>query len=102
MFEYTIHPETLEYIGWIGSIAFAICGLPQAYNSYKTGNSRGSSFGFLFLWLIGEVFTLVYVYPKSHEPLIFQLIWNIIFILIILRYKIWERDEGQQTIHKSY
>lgn len=81
----------MELIGWIGSIAFAICGAPQAWESYKTGQSKGITWGFLSLWLIGELFTIVYVLPKGHWPLIFNYIGNIMFVFIIIRYKIWPR-----------
>jgi len=81
----------MELLGWIGSLAFAICGLPQAILSYKQGHSAGISWGFISLWAIGEVLTLIYVFDKGHPPLIFNYVGNLIFVGIILRYKIWPR-----------
>ncbi len=81
----------LEIIGWIGSFCFAICAIPQAYMSYKDGHSRGISWGLLILWFIGEVCTLIYIAPKKHIPLIFNYLSNLLFILIILKYKVFER-----------
>lgn len=78
----------MEYIGWIGSILLAFCGLPQAIESYKTKNSDGLTWGFLIMWGVGELFTIVYIIPKWHWPLIFNYTANIIFISIILYYKI--------------
>ena len=78
----------LELIGWIGSIAFAICGAPQAYRSYKDKHSDGVSWGLLNLWMVGELCTLAYVIPKGHWPLIFNYLGNIVFVSIILYYKI--------------
>lgn len=83
---------SLELIGWIGSIAFAICAAPQAWESYKTGKSDGITWGFLLLWLIGEIFTLIYVWPKILWPLIFNYLGNIFFILIVVRYKLYPRS----------
>jgi uncharacterized protein with PQ loop repeat len=78
----------MEYIGWIGSILLAFCGLPQAIESYKTKNSNGLTWGFLIMWGMGELFTIVYIIPKWHWPLIFNYTANIIFISIIVYYKI--------------
>jgi len=78
----------MEYIGWIGSILLAFCGLPQAIESFKTKNSDGLTWGFLIMWGVGELFTIIYIIPKWHWPLIFNYTANIIFISIILYYKI--------------
>ena len=81
----------MEYIGWIGSILLAFCGLPQAIESYKTKSSAGLTWGFLIMWGVGELFTIVYIIPKWHWPLIFNYTANIIFISIIVYYKIKPR-----------
>jgi uncharacterized protein with PQ loop repeat len=78
----------MEYIGWIGSILLAFCGLPQAIESWKTKNSDGLTWGFLGMWGMGEIFTIIYIIPKWHWPLIFNYTANIIFIASILYYKI--------------
>jgi len=82
----------METIGWIGSLLFAICGLPQAVKSYKDGHSEGVSSLFLIIWLGGEVFTLTYILDKGGlAPLVFNYLGNLIFILIILKYKFFPR-----------
>ena len=78
----------MEYIGWIGSILLAFCGLPQAIESYRTKNSDGLTWSFLLMWGVGEIMTIIYIIPKWHWPLIFNYTANIIFIGIILYYKI--------------
>jgi uncharacterized protein with PQ loop repeat len=78
----------MEYIGWVGSILLAFCGLPQAIESFKTKNSDGLTWGFLIMWGVGELFTVVYIIPKWHWPLIFNYTANIIFISIIVYYKL--------------
>jgi len=77
----------MQTLGWIGSIMLAICGLPQAYKSYKDKHSDGISWGFLFLWGFGELFTLAYIVPKFDYPLILNYSINLIFIGIIVKYK---------------
>jgi uncharacterized protein with PQ loop repeat len=78
----------MEIIGWIGSILLAFCGLPQAIESYRTKSSEGLTWGLLLMWFWGEIFTIIYIIPKWHWPLIFNYTANIIFLLVILYYKI--------------
>ena len=81
----------MEYIGYIGSIMLAVCGLPQALESYKTKSSEGLTWGFLGLWFFGEIFTFAYVLPKMDLPLLINYSANIIFLVIIVYYKIKPR-----------
>lgn len=81
----------MELIGWTGSILFAICGIPQAYESFRRGNAYGLTWAFLLMWFFGEVLTLIYVIPKLDYPLLFNYSCNLICLLIILRYKIKPR-----------
>lgn len=82
---------TLETIGWLGALFFAICGAPQAYTSYKNKNSDGISSLFITLWLLGEIFTLIYVslQPEIRWPLIANYTGNLIVVLIIVYYKLF-------------
>ena len=81
----------METIGWVGSILFAICGLPQAIQCARDGHSRGLNWFFLLAWLGGEVLTIAYVWPKQDWPLLANYFANMGFLLVMLRYKIWER-----------
>ena len=81
----------MEIIGWIGAILFAACGIPQAWECYRTGNARGLAWGFLILWFFGEIFTVAYILPKWDLPLLFNYAVNFVVLAIIFRYKIWER-----------
>ena len=78
----------IENIGWIGSILLAFCGLPQAIESYKTKSSEGLTWGFIGMWFIGEIFTIIYILPQMVLPLLFNYTANIIFLSIIIYYKI--------------
>lgn len=77
-----------EILGWLGSICLAICGIPQAWQSYKDKNSDGISWGFILLWAFGEVFALAYVYDKLDLPLVLNYATNILILGVILYYKI--------------
>ena len=78
----------MELIGWFGSILLAFCGLPQAIESYKTKSSEGLTWGFIGMWFIGEIFTIIYILPQMVLPLLFNYTANIIFLSIIIYYKI--------------
>ena len=81
----------MDIIGWIGSILFAVCTIPQAIDSYKRGNSDGLTWAFLLMWFFGEILTLVYIIPKLDYPLIFNYTSNLLCLLIILWFKIKPR-----------
>jgi uncharacterized protein with PQ loop repeat len=81
----------MEIIGWIGSILLAFCGLPQAIESYRTKSSDGLTWGLLLMWFWGEIFTIIYIIPKWHWPLIFNYTANIIFLVIIIYYKLFPK-----------
>ena len=78
----------MEIIGWFGSILLAFCGLPQAIESYKTKSSEGLTWGFISMWFIGEILTIIYILPQMVLPLIFNYTANIIFLSVIIYYKI--------------
>lgn len=78
----------MEMIGWLGSILLAFCGLPQAIESYRTKSSEGLTWGFIGMWFIGEIMTFVYILPQMVLPLLFNYTANIIFLAIIIYYKL--------------
>ena len=78
----------LENIGWLGSILLAFCGLPQAIESIKTKSSEGLTWGFIIMWFLGEICTFIYILPKLDLPLLFNYTANIIFLAIIIYFKL--------------
>ena len=82
-----------EIMGWLGSICLAICGIPQAWQSYKDKNSDGISWGFVILWAFGEVFALAYVYDKLDLPLLLNYATNILILGVILYYKVKPKNK---------
>lgn len=83
----------IQLIGYIGSLAYALCGLPQAVMSIKNGNSRGVSRGFGILSLIGSAFSLLYAVPKGDYVLMLNFGCNIVVWSIILKYSYFERQK---------
>ena len=78
----------LENIGWLGSVLLAFCGLPQAIESIKTKSSEGLTWGFIIMWFLGEICTFIYILPKLDLPLLFNYTANIIFLAIIIYFKL--------------
>lgn len=77
-----------QILGWLGSICLAICGLPQAWMSFKEKHSHGISWAFILLWAFGEAFALAYVYDKLDLPLVLNYLTNILIVGVILYFKI--------------
>ena len=82
-----LNMSIFEILGWLGSICLAICGIPQAWQSYKEKHSEGISWGFILLWTFGELFALAYVYDKLDLPLLLNYATNILILAVILYYK---------------
>ena len=51
----------MNVVGWLGAAMLAMCGLPQAWRVYRTGQTRDLSWWFLGLWAGGEACCLTYV-----------------------------------------
>lgn len=77
-----------DIIGWVGSIAFAVCGVPQAWECFKTKTARGISPLFIALWFIGEVCYVISVLMKFGwvNWMMFNYISNILSIGVITFY----------------
>lgn len=86
--EQTKGMSLFEILGWLGSICLAICGIPQAWQSFKDKHSHGISWGFVLLWAFGEIFALAYVYDKLDLPLLLNYATNILILAVILYFKI--------------
>jgi uncharacterized protein with PQ loop repeat len=82
----------IQLCGWIGSLAFAFSALPQALKSYKEKHSRGVADGMMILWTIGEVTMLIYGFGIMQWPIIFNCIFNTIYISVIIYYRLWPKD----------
>lgn len=88
----------IEAIGWVGSVCFALCGLPQAIQTIKTKSAKDFSIWFLGLWLVGEVLMIVYTLLKLQNPqLLFNYFVNLLCLLPIIYYKIKELGKQKHT-----
>jgi len=81
----------MELIGWISSILFAICAIPQAYHCWKEGKAEGMSLFFLWTWFIGEILGTIYVISLGNYVLIFNYTANLLALLVMVKYKHFPR-----------
>jgi len=94
-----------EACGWIGSICLAFCAVPQARLSIEQGHSNGISNGLLWMWALGELFTLIFLVNQARDkwnwPLIMNYSANIVFIGIVIWYKVFPREKLANSIKWS-
>ncbi len=83
-----------DFVGWVGSIAFALCGLPQAWECYKHGSAKGISPLFIALWFIGEICYVISVLMKFGwvSWMMFNYLANLFSIVIIVFYLVRDRS----------
>jgi uncharacterized protein with PQ loop repeat len=86
-----------DVIGWIGSVAFALCGIPQAWECFKNRSARGISPLFISLWLTGEVCYVVSVLMKFGwvHWMMFNYLANLFSIAVIIFFLMKDRGNRQ-------
>jgi uncharacterized protein with PQ loop repeat len=86
-----------EFFGWLGSIFFSICALPQAIKAIRDGHATGISLWYLILWLLGELCMIAYIWERSDLPLMVNYVMNLGFFCIIARYKVFPKRKGAEA-----
>jgi hypothetical protein len=71
----------IEYVGWMGAICLSLCGVPLAVQAIR--EPVNISKGFLWLWGVGEILSLVYGLYLGVTPIIFNYAINLLCISII-------------------
>ncbi|HDH51755.1 MAG TPA: PQ-loop repeat-containing protein [Nitrospirae bacterium] len=82
-----------DLIGWIGSVAFAVCGFPQAWECFKSKSAKGISPVFVGLWLTGEVCYVISVLMKFGWVtwMMFNYLANLVSIAVIGYYMVKDK-----------
>lgn len=79
-----------EIFGWLGAILFAICAVPQVLKTWQTKKAGDLSILFLLFWLVGEIFSLIYIIVDDsiigivHIPLYINYGFNTILVLYLI------------------
>lgn len=66
---------TYEWLGWLGSMLFAFCGLPQAIHAFRHKHADGMTWSFIMMWLWGK-FLLSFIFLQNKTLFLF---WQTIF-----------------------
>jgi len=77
----------ISTLGWLGSILFALCAIPQAIKACREKHARGLDWTFLAMWFFGEVFCTIYAIDIEAWPLVFNYVFNLISLCVIIYYK---------------
>lgn len=86
----------MDLIGYVSGIMLALCGLPEAIRSYR--NKRCDiGWGLLIMWLLGEIGLLIYETKTLAIPRILNYCCNIIFISVMMYYKINKGEANEQA-----
>lgn len=73
----------IDLVGYIGSICFAICGIPPAVEAIRKGYCEYPK-SFLWLWFIGEIATTIYVIAIAKYILLINYIVNLLCLMVLL------------------
>ena len=82
--------ELIKAIGWIGSVLFSLCALPQCIKCWRTQKAGDLSWWFLSLWGVGEICTFAYVLLMNmiiddyQWPLLANYVANFLLLLYLL------------------
>lgn len=76
--------EFATILGWIATILFSICYIPQIIKIRKVKSVEGLSFLLLFISFIANVIALWYAFLIKQPPLQFKYVFGILFIGICL------------------
>lgn len=74
----------MDIIGWLSAACLILCGVPLATRAWKDKHVRGISTLFIFLWTVGELLGIIYVW--GNLPLMANYGFNLGVCLILLRY----------------
>lgn len=91
---------SVELIGWLAGISLTFCTVPQVCKCHKEGHAEGLAFGYLFFLFVGMLSMFLYVlgkYQFADKPLLFNYIFNVLLLLILWKYKIFPRDNDDDT-----
>ena len=80
-------------IGLIGSLLLALCAFPEALSAIETGECK-VGYRMLILWGLGEILMTIYNYQTHNDMWLYiNYLLNILFIGIMLKYKMFPRRE---------
>ena len=83
-----------EVIGLLGSLLFAVCSWPLAYDSFKRRTAAGIQWSFVTIWFLAAVFSAVYAVGVQKYVLLPNYLSGGLGIAVVLYIKIRETVKG--------
>lgn len=71
-------------LGWIATVLFTVCYVPQIIKTVRTRTVEGMSFLLLFLQFIGNIVALWYATRIAQPPLQVKYILALLFLVICI------------------
>ena len=89
-----------DVLGWIATILFSICFIPQMLKTYRTKTVDGLSFGLLSISFLANIIALWYATLIKQPPLQIKYIIAIIFLAgcIYLYLKIYLKQKREASV----
>ncbi len=84
-----------EIIGLIGSLFFALCSWPLAYDSLKRRSAQGIKWSFIIIWFLAAVFSAIYAIGVQKYVLLPNYLSGGLGIAVVLYVKIQETVKGK-------
>ena len=69
-----------EILGWIATILFTVCFIPQMMKTYRTKSIEGLSFRLLFLSFVGNIIAFWYATLIKQPPLQVKYVLALLFL----------------------
>jgi len=78
----------MSFMGWLGATLLAFCGLPELVKAFRAKQCT-LSWGFLSMWGLGEVFTIIPVVAGNlGNFLVMNYTVNLFIISVLIYYKL--------------
>ena len=87
--------DIAQFLGWVATVLFTVCFIPQIIKMRKSKTVDGLSFLFLFITLVANSVALVYAVLIEQMPLQIKYILALVFLVpcIVLYTQIWRRGQ---------
>lgn len=84
-----------QILGWIATVLFIICYIPQIMKTYQTKSIDGLSFRLLLISFVGNIVALWYAFLIKQPPLLikYALTMVLLSICIFLYLKVYFKNK---------
>ncbi len=80
----------VDFLGLMGSLAFAVCSWPQAYQALKTKSAKEIKWSFILCWLFASIFSAIYAIGIQKYMLLPNYVAGGLGILVVGIVKLFE------------